>query len=146
MTADEAKRRALALVERNQIVMMLGTVGPDGAPEMKAMVKMRNDGLRRFWFCSNTSSRRAEVLRRDARASLYAYEYAPDANPVVCRGVMLSGKAELSWDDGLRRTLWQDFMTMYYPKGPLDPDFAVVQFTAERGNYYEGLQNKDFSI
>jgi general stress protein 26 len=59
---------------------------------------------------------------------------------------MLSGMAELSWDDDLRRSLWQDFMTMYYPQGPLDPDFVVVQFTAERGNYYEGLQNKDFPI
>jgi general stress protein 26 len=35
---------------------------------------------------------------------------------------------------------------MYYPQGPLDPDFVVVQFTAERGNYYEGLQNKDFLL
>jgi general stress protein 26 len=142
----EAKQKALSLVEQNPLVMMLGTVGPSGASEIKAMVKMRNDGLRRFWFCSNTSARRTEVLRRDGRACLYAYEYADDADPVVCRGVMFSGMAELSWDDDLRRSLWQDFMTMYYPKGPLDPDFVVMQFTAERGNYYEGLQNEDFPI
>ena len=148
MTDMEAKQRALALVERDPVVMMLGTVGQGGAPEIKAMVKMRNDGLRRFWFCSNTSTRRAEELRSgsDARASLYAYEYAPDAEPVVCRGVMLSGTVGLSWDDDLRRSLWQDFMTMYYPQGPLDPDFVVVQFTADRGNYYEGLDNEDFSL
>ena len=30
--------------------------------------------------------------------------------------------------------------------GPLGPDFVVVPFTAERGNYYEGLGNTDFSI
>jgi general stress protein 26 len=110
------------------------------------MVKMQNEGLHRFLFCSNTSARRTEALRHDGRACLYAYEFADDANPMICRGVMLSGKAELSWDDDLRRSLWQDFMTMYYPQGPLDPDFVVVQFTAEHGNYYEGLQNKDFTI
>ena len=142
----DAKQKALALVEQNSLVMTLGTVGPDGAPEIKAMVKMRNDGLRRFWFCSNTSARRTEVLRRDGSACLYAYEFVPDASPVVCRGVMLSGMVELSWDDDLRQSLWQDFMTMHYPKGPLDPDFVVVQFTAKRGNYYEGLQNEDFLI
>ena len=142
----EAKQQALALVERNPLVMMVGTLGQDGAPEIKAMVKMRNDGLRRFWFCSNTSARRTDVFRRDGRACLYAYEYAPEASPVVCRGVSLSGTVELSWDDDLRRSLWQDFMTMYYPQGPLDPEFVVVQFTAERGNYYEGLQNTDFSL
>jgi len=146
MTNIEAKQCALALAERYPLVMMLGTVGSDGAPEIKAMVKMRNDGLRRFWFCSNTSARRTEVLRHNGRACLYAYEYTSDVNPVICRGVMLSGIAELSWDDGLRQALWQDFMAMYYPQGPLDPDFVVVQFTAERGNYYEGLQNTDFSI
>ena len=146
MTDIEAKQLALALVERNPRVMMLGTVGAEGEPEIKAMVKVRNDALRRFWFCSNTSARRTEVLRRDARACLYTYEFVADASPMVCRGVMFSGMAELSWDDDLRRSLWQDFMAMYYPQGPLDSDFVVVQFMAERGNYYEGLQNKDFSI
>lgn len=146
MTEMEAKRAALALVEQNPIVMMLGTCGPDGAPEIKGMVKARNDGLNRFYFCSNTSARRTEVWRHEARTCLYAYEYAPEACPIICRGVMLSGTVELSWDDALRQSLWQDFMVMYYPKGPLDPDFVVVQFTAESGNYYEGLENADFSV
>lgn len=146
MTSIEAKELAQNLVERDPVVMMLGTVGLDGAPEIKAMVKMRNSGLKQFWFCSNTSTRRTEILRNNGRASLYAYEYAPDANPVLCRGVMLSGTVELSWDDTLRKALWKDFMAMYYPKGPLDPDFVVVQFTAVRGNYYEGLKNTDFII
>lgn len=146
MMSIEAKQLALALVERDPLVMMVGTVGQDGAPEIKAMVKMKNEGLHRFWFCSNTSARRTEVLRRDSRACLYAYEYAPEANPVVCRGVALSGTVELSWDDDLRRSFWQDFMTMYYPTGPLDPEFVVVQFTATGGNYYEGLRNADFLI
>ncbi|WP_169307215.1 pyridoxamine 5'-phosphate oxidase family protein [Chitiniphilus eburneus] len=146
MDSSEARQRALVLVDKPSIVMMLGTVDAQGAPEIKAMVKMRNDGLRRYWFCSNTSTRRAEVLKHNGRSCLYAYEYAPDAEPLVCRGVMLAGTAELSWDDDLRRSLWQDFMTLYYPQGPLDPDFVVVQFTAERGNYYEGLENADFTV
>ena len=147
MTNIEAKQKALILVEQNPLVMTLGTIASDGAPEIKAMVKMRNNGLSQFWFCSNTSARRTEVLRRDGRACLYAYEFVADAGHItVCRGVMLSGVAELSWDDDLRRSFWQDFMTMYYPQGPFDPDFVVVQFTAARGNYYEGLQNKNFSI
>ena len=146
MANGEVRQQALSLVERNPLVMMVGTVGQDGAPEIKAMVKARNEGLRLFWFCSNTSARRTEVLRRDGRACLYAYEYAPDANPLVCRGLALSGTVELSWDDNLRRSLWQDFMTMYYPKGPLDPEFVVVQFAAKSGNYYEGLRNTNFLV
>ena len=79
MTSIEARQQALILAERNPLVMMLGTIGQGGAPEIKAMVKMRNDGLRRFWFCSNTSARRTEVLRHNGRACLYAYEFVVDA-------------------------------------------------------------------
>ena len=145
MTNIDAKQRALALVERVPI-MTLGTIGANGEPEIKAVMKVQNDGLRRFVFCSNTSARRTEIMQHDGRACLYAYEFAMDADPIICRGVMLSGTVELSWNDELRRSLWQDFMTMYYPQGPLDPDFVVVQFIATRGNYYEGLQNTDFAI
>ena len=41
MTDAEAKRRALALVEQDPLIMLLGTAGPDGAPEIKAMMKTR---------------------------------------------------------------------------------------------------------
>ena len=88
MTESEARQWALALVERSPI-MTMGTVGSEGAPEIKALMKTRNEGLCRFWFCSNTSARRTEILRRDPRACLYAHEFKPDAQPIICRGVML---------------------------------------------------------
>lgn len=146
MTSSEAKQKALALVDKKQVIMSVGTIGADGTPEIKAMLNARNEALNKFYFCSNTSARRTEVWRHDNRACLYAYEWAPEATPIICRGVMLSGKVELSWDDDLRRSFWQDFMKMYYPEGPLDPDFVVLIFTAEHGNYYEGLQNANFTV
>lgn len=142
----QAKQRALALVEQQPCVMMLGTNGPDGTPEIKAILKRRKEGLTRFVFCCGSSAHRTEVLKKDNRASLYAYEFSMEAEPMVCRGLMLSGKIELSQDDDLRRSFWEDFMTMHYPKGPLDPEFVVVIFTAERGNYFEDLRKTDFSV
>ena len=35
---------------------------------------------------------------------------------------------------------------MYYPEGVDDPDYCVLKFTAEKGNYYHGLKNTDFII
>ena len=125
---------------------MLGTNGPNGTPEIKAILKRRNKGLNRLWFCCGSSAHRTEVLKNDNRASLYAYKFSLEAEPMVCQGLMLSGKIELSQDDDLRRSLWEDFMTMHYPKGPLDPEFVVVIFTAERGNYFEDLKKTDFTI
>jgi len=142
----QAKQKALALVEQQPCIMMLGTNGPDGTPEIKAILKRRNEGLTRFLFCGGSSAHRTEVLKNDNRASLYAYEFSMNTEPMVCRGLMLSGKVELSWDDDLRRSLWEDFMKMHYPKGPLDPEFVVVIFTAERGNYFEDLKKTDFTV
>lgn len=143
---EQVLQKALAIVDQKKVVMMLGTNGPNGTPDIKAIVKFRNDGLKHVMFCSTTSARRTQVLRHDNRASLYAYEYSPEADPVICRGVMLSGKIELSWDDDLRRSLWSESMKMYYPNGPLDPEFVVLQFTAEHGNYYEGFDNTTFTV
>lgn len=42
-------------------------------------------------------------MKSDSRAGLYAYEFSLAANPMICRGLMLSGKIELSQDDELRR-------------------------------------------
>ncbi len=146
MDKNQAKQRALVMVEREGLIMTLGTNGPGGTPEIKAMMKFKNDGLNRFVFCSNTSARRTKILKKENHSCLYVYEWVPEAKPMICRGVMLSGKIELSWDDNLRRSLWQDSLMMYYPKGPLDPEFVVIQFISERGNYYEGFENIDFTI
>lgn len=49
-------------------------------------------------------------------------------------------------DRASRERLWKDSDRMYYPKGVDDLDYCVLKFTAQRGNYYHGLKNADFSI
>lgn len=142
MTTQE---KALALIERSPIATFVN-IGGEGAPQVKAMFKTKNDGLKTFWFCSNTSSKRVQQLKRDGNASLYFYEFNEMATDGVCKGLMLSGKAEITYDDALRKSFWQEGMEMYYPQGPLDPDFAVIVFMAEHGNFYANLINEDFDI
>jgi general stress protein 26 len=59
---------------------------------------------------------------------------------------MLIGKAEVSYDDAKRSEFWKDGMTIYYPLGCADPDYALIKFTANKGNYYHKLMNTDFDI
>jgi general stress protein 26 len=37
-------------------------------------------------------------------------------------------------------------MKTYYPLGCTDPDYALIKFTAIRGNSYHGLNKIDFDI
>ncbi len=131
--------KALALVDRS-FTGILGTVEKEGLPQQKAMIKTEAKGIKEFWFCSNTSSKRVRQIMDNPRASLYFYDEK------TFEGLMLTGLAEVSYDDDKRKSFWHEEMKMYYPLGYHDPDFALVKFTALKGNYYHGLKNYDFDI
>lgn len=59
-------------------------------------------------------------------------------------GLMLVGTMEVLTDHDSKAMLWKPKDVMYYPKGVDDPDYCVLKFTAQRANYYHGLQNHDF--
>ena len=132
------KDKALKIVNKAEIVM-LGTVDKAGQPQIKALIKTKNDGLKEFWFCSNTSSKRAQQMKENGKSCLYF-------TTKKWEGVMLNGFAELSYDDEVRKSFWDDSMLTYYPQGALDPDFVLIKFTATSGNYYKALVNEDFDV
>ena len=139
MDKREAISQGLGLVEKSKIAF-LGTNGEDGFPYIKAMMNLKHEGLKKIWFSTNTSSRRVRQLRKDNRACVY---YVDEQN---FKGLMLTGTIEILQDIASRKMLWTDGAEVYYPQGVEDPDYSVLGFTAERGNYYHGLNNIDFEI
>ena len=133
----DVSKKALALVNRCENAL-LGNKDEQGNPQIKALMKTKNEDLRVFWFCSNTSSKRASQIKDDGNTCLYFFE--------GFEGVMLRGFAELSYDDDMRKSFWHEDMLQYYPLGHTDPDFVLIKFTAKSGNYYKNLQNEDFDI
>ena len=65
MERDEAIQNAWALIDRARIVM-LGTNGDEGTPNIKAMIKVENEGLNTVWLSTNTSSRRVAQLLNES--------------------------------------------------------------------------------
>lgn len=136
---SEVMEKSSALVGRS-FTGILGTVDENGIPQLKAMIKTAAIELKEFWFCSNTSSKRVVQIQKTPNASLYFYDEK------TFEGLMLTGKAQISYDDAKRKEFWNDGMKIYYPLGCTDPDYALIKFTAYRGNYYHGLKNMDFDI
>ena len=134
MTVQES---AADLINRSKIGFF-GNTDEQGNPQIKAILKTKNEGIKTFWFCTNTSSMRVAQIRQNNKACLYFYE--------GFNGVMLSGTAEVSLDDEIRKSFWEDGMEHHYPLGPLDPDFALIKFTAASGNYYAGLPAVKFEV
>lgn len=139
MDKQEAIARGLELIEKSKIAM-LGTNGEHGFPNIKAMLNLKHEGISRFWFSTNTSSRRVQQLQEDSRACVYFV----DENEF--KGLMLVGVVEILQDIESRKMLWNDGYERYYPLGVEDPDYSVLCFAARQGNFYHGLENVTFDI
>ena len=139
MDENVAITEGLALIEKSKTAL-LGTIGADGFPKIKAMMNLKHEGLRDIWFSTNTSSRRVQELKKDEHACVYYY----DDNDF--KGLMLTGTVEILRDKESREMLWNEGAEMFYPLGVDDPDYSVLRFTAYKGNYYHNLKNIDFEI
>jgi general stress protein 26 len=124
-----------------QGVAFIASVGPDGYPNMKAMLPpRRREGIKTFWFTTNTSSMRVAQYRENPKASVYFYDKR------FFRGVMLKGAMEVLTDAATKELIWQEGDTMYYPGGVSEPDYCVLRFTAASGRYYANFKSEDFEV
>lgn len=124
-----------------QGVSFISSVDADGYPNTKAMLPpRRREGLRVFYFTTNTSSMRVSQYRKNPRACIYFCDRR------FFRGVMLKGTMEVLEDSESKEMIWREGDTMYYPGGVTDPDYCVLRFTAEKGRYYSSFRSEDFEV
>lgn len=124
-----------------QGVSFISSVDKEGFPNTKAMLPPRiREGIRTFYFTTNTSSMRAAQYREDAKACIYFCDRR------YFRGVMLTGTMEVLEDSKSKEMIWKEGDTMYYLGGVTDPDYCVLRFTAVRGRYYSNFKSEDFEV
>jgi general stress protein 26 len=124
-----------------QSVAFIASIDGEGFPNMKAMLPPRKrEGIREFWFTTNTSSMRVAQYRENPNAAIYFYDKR------FFRGVQLIGTMEVLTDTFTKELIWCDGDTRYYPGGVTDPDYCVLKFTAQKGRYYSNFNSEDFEI
>lgn len=124
-----------------QGVSFLSSVGEDGYPYTKAMLPPRErEGIRTFYFTTNTSSMRVAQFRQSPKACIYFCDRR------FYRGVMLKGTVEVLEDEETKQRIWRQGDSTYYPGGVTDPDYCVLKFSAESGRYYASFHSEDFDI
>lgn len=113
----------------------------DGFPVSKAMLAPRErEGIKVFWFSTNTSSNKVKCLRENPKASIYFFD------PRFFRGISLSGTIEVMETPEAKERLWRTGDTMYYHGGVTDPDYCVLKFTVQKGRYYSNFKSEDFEV
>ena len=127
----------LANKSRDAIVC---SVDEDGFPTAKTMFRCENDGLNTFWFSTNTSAIRTGHFRKNPKSCIYFVD------AIGFHGVSLTGSMRVHDDEDIKRRFWRKGDEKYYPLGPTDPDYCILEFTAQKGNYYHRLQKHLFDV
>lgn len=126
-----------------QSVSIISSIDNENYPNVKAMLKPRKrNGLKEFYFSTNTSSMRVKQYQNNSNASIYFYH----KGIIRYVGVMLKGKMEVLTEQETKNMIWQKGDTMFYKKGVTDPDYCVLKFTATSGRYYCDLKTESFDI
>lgn len=109
-------------------LVFISYLDEEGYPITKAMLKPRErNGIKEFWFSTNTSSNKVKFFRQNPKASIYFVDKR------FFRGASLVGTVEVSENEEDKRRIWQEGDAMYYKQGVTDPDYCVLKFTAVRG-------------
>ena len=87
-----------------QKVSFICSVDEQNYPNVKAMLKPRKrNGLKEFYFSTNTSSARVKQYQSNPNASIYFYR----KGLIKYVGVMLKGKMEVLTDQETKNMLWK---------------------------------------
>jgi general stress protein 26 len=122
-------------------VSIISSIDEVGFPNTKAMLSPRKrEGIKHFYFTTNTSSMRVKQYRDNPKACVYFFDKR------FFRGVMLKGTMKVLRDKASKEMIWKDGDEMYYPKGAADPDYCVLKFTAQNGRYYSNFKSEDFKV
>ena len=128
---------------RRQKVAFICSVDGEGVLNVKAMLRPRKiDGVKSFYFSTNTSSMRVKQYLANPKASIYFYH----KGLIKYVGVMLVGTMEVLTDQKSKNMIWKKGDKLFYKKGVTDPDYCVLKFTATKGRYYCDLKTESFDI
>jgi general stress protein 26 len=104
------------------------------------MLKLENKNFDYFYLSTNTSSTKVKHIIRNPKATVYFYD---EKNFI---GLELIGKIVIINDEIIKSKLWKEEFKIFYKEGKDDPDYCILKFIPEKGNYYENLKNYDFKL
>lgn len=136
---NQKKQDIIKLVENSRDAIVC-SIGEDGYPNAKSMFRRKNEGLRTFWFSTNVSAIRTQQWLKNPKSCIYFM------NPQSIHGLLLTGHMKVCTDNETKQLFWAQGDENYYPLGPTDPDYCMLCFTADRGNYFCGPQKLLFNV
>ena len=150
---EEVKNSALKLISESNAAY-LTTIDLEGFPITRAMFNLRNkeqfpefseffqnqEDIFTIYISTNTASTKVEHLKNNPLMCVYFC----DADNF--QGFMLGGSVEFIDDIKLKKNIWLDWWTKYYPKGIEDSDYTLLRLAPKTGRYYYKLKQVNFKL
>ena len=130
MSESEGRKKVHSLIKDIRVAMM-GSIAPEGFIHARPMVGQHQEGESDLWFFTDRHSEKIPEIRADPRVVL-SYSEPSDQNYVS-----ISGTASVVEDRAKIRELWSEPMRTWFPKGPDDPEIALIRVRAERAQYWD---------
>ncbi len=153
MDEIEAKKLSLQLMNMAKAAY-LTTIDSNGFPHTRGMTNMRNKDTHPHLiplfrghqedfliiFSTNTSSEKVKHVKENPKVSVY-YRH-----PEMTQGVMFGGEIEIVTDPELKKAIWTDDMTKYYPGGYDDPDHTILTLRPRMAKGWNGQKFTTFTF
>lgn len=135
LSGDEAREKVAGLVKGIHICMM-NTLAKDGSIDSRPMALQNTPFDGTFWFLTRESSEKVDEVGADRHVTLTF------AEPSDHKYVTLKGRASVSQDHAKVHELWNAMYKAWFPKGPEDPDIAVLRVKVTDGDYWDSSSSK----
>jgi general stress protein 26 len=135
-------------------ILLFATLGDNGFPDVRAMNNLRcidlYPNLREyfnsrvdnniFYIDTNKSSNKVKQICKRAESSIY-----------FClqdewKGLLFQGRSDPVEDPDIKKILWQNEWSIYYPGGVSDPEYTIIKFSAVTGKLYQNMKSTEFKI
>jgi general stress protein 26 len=129
-THHEGAKKLYELIEDIKVAMMT-SVEADGSLHSRPMWNHKADAAGDLWFFTRARAPKVGELEKDSQVNL-AY-----SSPSSQDYVSVSGRAEVIRDQAKVKELWSEGLRTWFPKGPDDPDIALIRVHPTGGEYWD---------
>lgn len=117
-------------------VGMLTTTDAKGSLVSRPMTSQKADQEGSLWFFASADAAVTQEIERNP--SVNASFSAPDDSVYVS----VSGMATVIHDKAIITTMWNPFVSAWFPGGPEDPQVALLKLTVHFAEYWDSDKSK----
>lgn len=128
--AAEVSRKVSAMVERIRTCMMTN-LSPEGHLQSRPMMLQELDEGGDLWFIASLPSQKTLAIELEENVNLTF------TDPENKNFVSISGIAEVIQDATRAHELWTPMAQSWFPKGPQDPEMALLRVQVLSAEYWD---------